>query len=698
MPEATRPIYWHITGVWVMYALLVPTLAVFAYGLKRRYRLWRLGGAEARLDRIPERLRLVWTYVLGHRRLLREAVAGWMHAALFWSMVLLFLGTVVVMIHQDLRLPIMNGWFYLVFQSLVLDVVGAFGVAAFAVALIRRYVVRVRRLQHNREGVPPDRSDGISLVALLLIFLQGFALEGIRIAANPQPWDGWSPVGYALGLALRGLGEPALIGAYQFTWWFHLVTVFAWIAYLPYSKMLHVFTGALNVFFSDLGPRAALLQPIDFEKAERLGASAITDFSWKDLLDLDACTNCGRCQEACPAYNSGQPLSPKNLILDLRDYLHRYGPALVLAGAGGGRLPDPETLAARGLELPALVGETIRDETLWACTTCRACMEECPVHIEHVPKILEMRRHLTMEEARVPETLQDALRSLEDRFHPYKGTSASRTDWCEGLDVPVAAEAGEFDVLYWVGCAAAFDPRGQKIARAFARLLQIAGVKFAILGNEESCSGDPARRMGNEFLFEQIARANIEVLNRYRPKVIVTTCPHCLNTIGTEYRQFGGEFTVKHHTQFLQELVDSGRLRVKPGRLRTERGGAPLVTYHDPCYLGRYAGEYEAPRALIHGTGVGLAEMARSRSKSFCCGAGGAHAWMEESGPGPRVNQIRAREAVETGANVIATACPFCMQMMEDGVKTTAGEDGPAVRDVAELLLEAVESTAPSPR
>nr|PZN38714.1 MAG: (Fe-S)-binding protein [Bacillota bacterium] len=663
-----------------MYVLMVPSLAIFCYGLYRRYKFWRLGKPVARFDRPWERLRRVLVHVLGHGRFLRESIAGLMHGLIFWSMLLLFIGTVVVAIDTDLRIPIMRGWFYLLYQSLVLDVVGALGMVGLGIALVRRYVLRVPRLQHNREGKAPDPSDWVTLLSLFLLFVQGFALEAIRIAANPQPWDAWSVVGYALSVPLRGLNTEGLIAAYQFFWWFHTVTVFGWIAYLPWSKMAHFFTSLLDVYFSDLRPPGeGTLQPIDFEKAERLGVSAITDFTWKDLLDLDACTACGRCQDVCPAYAAGQPLSPKNLILDLRDYVHAHAPAL-LAGK------------ATVEELPPLVGGAIKEETLWACTTCRACMEECPVFIEHVPKIVEMRRHLVMEQASAPETLQEALKSLEDRAHPYKGATASRTDWCEGLEVPLASEVeGEIEVLYWVGCTAAFDPRNQKVARALAQLLHHAGVKFAILGPEEACCGDPARRMGNEFLYDMIARQNIEILRQYRPKRIVTACPHCQNALGNEYRQFGGDFEVVHHTQLLKELVESGRLKVEAGSLGK-------VTFHDPCYLGRWQGEYEAPRDLLDRAGADRVEMERSRSRSFCCGAGGAHAWMEETGGGPRVNQIRAREAAATGAQAIATACPFCMQMMEDGVKTTAGEEGPRVLDVAELLLQAMEETGPHTR
>lgn len=677
MENATRIVYWNINHVWIMYVLLIPAVATFAYGLYQRYRLWQsLGKPADRLGDIKSRLRRVWVYVFGHKRFFRERTAGWMHAMIMWSMILLFLGTTVVAIDEDLKIPIMQGWFYLIFQKLILNLAGLFLTVGTIIALVRRYGIKVARVQPNRPGVKTDPSDALSLIWLLLLMVQGFVVQAIRLAANPDPHALWSPVGYLLSLPLVSIPEQTLIFWYQVMWWFHMLTTFSWIAWIPFGKMIHIFTSTGSVFTSGLTGRPPELQPIDFEAVERLGASAITDFSWKDLLDMDACTTCGRCQAVCPAFASGAPLSPRNLILDLRDYMTANGPGL-------------STGQTKAEELPPLVGGAIAEETIWACTTCGGCMQECPVHIEHVPKIVEMRRHLVMEQSSMPATLQEALKSLEDRAHPYKGANAGRTDWCEGLELPVASEAGEVEVLYWVGCTAAFDARNQKVARAFAQLMQLANVKFAILGDEESCCGDPARRMGNEFLYDMIARANIEVLQSYKPKKIVTACPHCLNALGNEYRQFGGEFEVVHHTQLLKELVDEGRLKVRPET-------AAAVTYHDPCYLGRYNGEYEAPRSLIDAAVGEIVEMERSRSKSFCCGAGGGHAWMEAEGEGPRINQIRANEAIATGASTVAVSCPFCMQMMEDGVKTAdVGDSAPKVRDVAELLLEAVEETGP---
>jgi len=669
---ATRIVFWQITGIWLVYVLAAVSLCIFGYGIYRRARLWRSLGEPTRpLGNTGARLRKLWGQVACHERFLRDGVAGWMHAAIMGSVVLLFIGTTVVFVHADLGIPIMQGWFYLVFQKLVLTFAGVFLAVACGVALARRYVLRVGRVQPSRPGVAPDRSDAWSLALLLLLLVQGFALQSVRLAASPDPFAHWSPVGYALSLAMTGTAEPTLVLWYRTLWWTHLVTALGWIAWLPYGKMLHLFTGPANVFAGNVAARPTTPQPIDFEQAAHLGVSRITHFTWKELLDLDACTACGRCQQACPAHASGAPLNPRNLILDLRDHMRAHGPALVA---------DPEH--AQGI--PSLAGGVIAEETLWACTTCGACVRECPVHVEHVPKITGMRRHLVMEEARLPPTLQDALKTLEDRAHPYKGASGDRTEWSKGLDVPLATETDDYEVLYWVGCTASFDPRGQKVARSLIELLRIAGVKVAVLGNDEACCGDPARRIGHEFLYDTLARANVERLHSTKPRRIVTACPHCLNALGSEYRAFGGEFDVVHHTQLLEELVTAGRLAAAPGE-------TAAVTYHDPCYLGRYGGEYDAPRGLIDATGGTRVEMTRSRSRSFCCGGGGGQSWLPTPPQGSiRINEIRAKEAVATGAGTLAVACPFCIRMLEDGVKAIGGDADVKVRDVAELLLDSV--------
>jgi Fe-S oxidoreductase len=395
-----------------------------------------------------------------------------------------------------------------------------------------------------------------------------------------------------------------------------------------------------------------------------MGVKTLAGFMWKDLLDLDACTECGRCTSVCPANTVGKSLSPRDLILDLRNFARRDGDSA---------FATPIVNA-----VPATAAES-----LWQCTTCGACMEACPVFIEQMPKIVDMRRYLVMEESDFPDTMQEAITSLESRGHPFRGTQSSRVDWAEGLNVKTIAEARDAEVLLWVGCGGALIERNQKVVRATAQLLEKAGVKFAILGREEKCTGDPARRIGNEFLFETLAKENVEKLNGYEVKKIVTLCPHCFNTLRNEYPQFGGHYEVYHHSEFLAKLLDDGKIKpITPGEQK--------ITFHDPCYLGRHNGIFDTPRQLLQISSLSTVEMKQSRENGFCCGGGGGMSFVEEPRE-KRVNQERARQALETGADVVAVGCPFCMTMMEDGVNARKGERDVRVMDVAELLWQSVK-------
>jgi len=679
LSPATRPVYWHIDHVWLMYVALAVALAVLAHGLYRRARVWRaLGRPHAPGGTPGERLRHLWRHAGLHQRLLRDHAAGAMHALILWGMVLLLAGTVVVMLHVDFGLPLMQGWFYLLFQKLALNLAGVALASGLVVALVRRYLLRVPRLAVDG-GRRADLSDLLSPLWLLVIVAEGFGLQALLIAGTGDPHAAWSPVGNALSLPLRALPQQTLVSAYKMLWWTHLLTVLGWIAWLPHGKLLHVFLAPANVALGTLGPRPRTPAPIDFEAADRLGVARLTDLSWKDMLDLDACTWCGRCEAACPAFAAGQPLSPRGFILDLRDHVRARAPALLAVAA--------DSSAPRS-EAPDLVGLAVAPETVWACLTCGACVRECPVLIEPVPKIIDLRRHLVMEKGEAPATLQDTLRTLENRGHPYQGVSAGRGDWMKGLDI-ARADDGDFEVLYWAGCTAAFDPRAQKVARSLVQLLQTAGVRVAVLGEAEGCCGDPARRMGHEFLYDQFARANIEQLEAAGVHTIVTACPHCFNALGHEYRDFGAAFTVQHHSQFLRTLVDEGRLALAAA-------DAGTVTYHDPCYLGRYSNEFDAPRAVVAAAGASLVEMARNRTASACCGGGGGHAFMATAGSARRVNQLRAEQAQATAAETLAVSCPFCLRMLEDGVGSLDGAR-PQVRDIAELLLDRVRAPMPAP-
>ncbi|RPJ52635.1 MAG: (Fe-S)-binding protein, partial [Acidobacteria bacterium] len=523
---------------------------------------------------------------------------------------------------------------------------------------VRRYGARPLRLWEPRRG----EGYALFLWLLLAVLVSGFLVEGLRIVATRDPWGLWSPGGWLTARALGGIGAGQLQLWHRLVWWGHAVLAFVFIALVPFTLIRHILVAPANIALRRPQP-SGVLAPEALEEAEHFGVSSIQGFPRKDLLDLLACTECGRCQAACPAWATGKPLTPKGVVIDLRDHLY----------ANTLRQPDGRTM----------VGEVVGEDAIWACTTCGGCHQACPVFIEPIPKLVDMRRFLVMEEARFPAPMQAALRGLENRGHPYQGAVPSRTAWAEGLDVPLLAEKGTAEYLYWVGCAAAFDERNQKVARAFARLLQAAGVDFAILGEEERCTGDFARRIGHEFLFQMQAQANVETLNRYGVTRILTTCPHCYNTLRHEYRPFGGTYEVLHHSEFLARLLREGRVR--PGVTETRR-----LAYHDSCYLGRHNGIYGAPRAVLDGLpGVRRRELPRHAENSFCCGAGGGLMWSEER-TGTRINVARTEEVLGADVEVVGTACPFCLSMFEDGIRAKDATERLRALDVAEVLAGAL--------
>jgi len=697
--EATRQIYWNISHIWVVYALLLPTAAIAGYGVYRHTNRWRRGQPAARFDRPADRLKLVLNHAVAQRRTARDAFAGSFHLLITYGFVILTIATTVVALDADFGTTIMRGRFYLYFQSLIVDVFGALVMVGVGMAAARRYLKRPRKLIYTDEAT-------VILVAIFVICLQGFLVEGWRIAVTRDPWGAWSPFGNLLAIASRALmTDGQMQTAHLGVWWFHLATVFGFFAWAPYTKMMHAITAPLNIYTASLVPLGATLKNIDFEKTETFGVNALADYTWKDLLDLDACTECGRCTSVCPANTVGKELSPRDIILQLRDLMHaefrisNFGlrnkeitsneQSPTTQDAGAQTSPSNTDQSEIRNSKSAIIGAVpaTSPASLWQCTTCAACMEACPVFIEQMPKIVDMRRHLVMEEADFPDSMQEAISSLEKRGHPFSGTQATRVDWAEGLNVKHVSEAKDAEVLLWVGCGGALVERNQKVTRATAQLLAQAGVNFAIMGREEKCSGDPARRIGNEFLFEMLAKENVAKLNKYDVKKVVTACPHCFNTFRNEYPQYGGRFEVYHHSEYLAKLVSDGRLKPQTESDRT-------ITFHDPCYLGRQNGVYDAPRTLVTiSSRQAPVELERSREKSFCCGAGGGMSFVEEP-PDQRVNQERAREILETGADTVAVGCPFCMTMLEDGINARKGSRDVRVMDVSELLWEASQPRA----
>jgi Fe-S oxidoreductase/nitrate reductase gamma subunit len=681
MNGATRVVQWNVAPwmIWFMYVSMVIALIVFTYGLWLHVRVWRIGKADPRWDQPWKRARRLLVDGFGHRSLLKDTAAGTMHLLIFAGILVLFSATIMVFLDIDLGIPLLHGAFYLVFQSLLVDLFGLGALIGVAIAAYRRYIQRVARLEQGRPA------DGALLVVLGILLITGFAIEGLRIASTHDQWAMWSPIGAAVGLGLSALirDDAGLRTAHATMWLFHVAFWHATLALLPFTKLLHLVTSPLNVYFTSLSSGRGMVSTIDFENPPAtLGIRSALDLTWKQLLDLDACTECGRCQEVCPAYAEGKPLSPKRVILDLRGAVRAHTRELLqakMARARGDTARCDEVVSV----LPALSGVVIKPETLWACTTCRACEAACPVAIEHVPLILQMRQNLAMEQAELPESLAAAIQSLETRQHPFRGASAARDDWHADLALPTIGEkASAIEVLYWIGCAAALDPRLQRISRAVIEILRAAAVRFAILGPQEQCCGDPGRRTGNEFHFDMQARTNVEILKSYNVKRILTHCPHCLQTLRHDYRAFGADFDVFHHSEFIRELLVANRLPLTK-KLDT------TIAFHDPCYLGRYNGTFDAPRDVLDKLGTRRLEMARRRERSFCCGAGGGHAFFED-GEGGRINENRAREAIATGAPVVGTACPFCLGMLEAGVSVTRNGREVRVLDIAELVAEAL--------
>jgi Fe-S oxidoreductase len=630
-------------------------------------RIMRLGQPAPRFDQLPQRVRQEAVVALGQRKILQRLGPGLMHALIFWGFIVLFPTIIMAMIgavDRDGSLPWLGsqGWF-----AFLVDLFALLVLLSVCAAFYIRKVQRPARFEGSHLGEADLILAWIAgIVTTLLLW------HSSRIALGLNEWPAsWSPVAHALS-HLFGHGQPTRSLERGFVW-AHVLLIIGFLAYLPYSKHLHIITAAINVFFGRTRARGRL-EPLVFDDPDvpedeiRLGAGTLADMTWKQMMDTVTCTECGRCQDVCPAYATGKELSPKLLIMGLRDHLLEQGPKLLAGDDGSGALP-----------MVPLVPNAVTDDVVWDCVTCGACVHECPVSIEHIDHIVDLRRHLVMAEARFPAEAEPMMRDVERSSNPWGKAQQERASWADGLGVKVL-EPGDPapEVLYWVGCAGSFDERARQTAVSTAKPLQAAGIDFAILGPRESCTGDPARRMGNEYVFQAFAEQNVETLNDAGVTKIVASCPHCFNTLANEYPDFGGRYEVMHHTELLAQLVRDGRISPKAGDAE--------ITYHDSCYLARHNDVMAEPRALVEAVGKPV-EMERSGKKTFCCGAGGAHMWMEERGSA--INEERVRQAAETGAETLAVACPFCTVMLDDGVRTS-GRDLRVV-DVATLLAESLE-------
>ena len=737
-----------------MSVLLGAAFAACGSSAWRRWRLMLVARAPlSRGDRLGERIAAVMTYVFGQKRMFRYSLAGVAHAAIFFGFVVLLINSLILWgrgfdRHFDLWIFGLDNPLGVAY-ALLRDVFVVLVIAGVLVFAYYRLVARPRRMTLSAEGM-------VILGIILAMMVGELLYSGGEIRRMATGGESAGPAFHAampfsslVGMLLTALPDGAAGFLWQLGFWMHAVLVLLFLNLLPYGKHFHVLTVIPNVFARNLDGigRLTTVQDIEgrLERGETLGVARAADLSWKAVLDMYTCTECGRCSDHCPATNTGKLLSPKHLLVNLRDHVYANEAALLARASGNGDAsatfvaPDGQPVAegADGAD-GTLAPVWVDPEMLWACTTCGACEQECPVFISYVDKIVDMRRNLVMERGEFPDQLQNAFRGLESVGNPYSFANEQRADWAAGLDIPLRSEKPDAEVLYWVGCAPSFDDRSRKIARATARLMKLAGVDFAILGPREKCTGDPARRAGNEYLYQSLVQENVATLNELGVRRIVTTCPHCFNALKNEYPDFGGRYEVVHHTTFLAELLRAGRLRPIARRSAT-------VVYHDSCYLGRYNDEYDAPRELLRAVpGLTLVEAPQSRDRGMGCGAGGAQMWKEDEAirrPGSRegdgkVNHARTRQLLRvlpaapaagaasagsgasgaagaapgavgaTGASsaagaapgtgsggerVVASACPFCMTMLRDGLRDQGHEDVQP-QDVAEILLQAVEA------
>jgi Fe-S oxidoreductase/nitrate reductase gamma subunit len=678
-----REVFWNAQSFeLLLFAFTGVAMAIFAYGVWRRWQMWKaLGKPEVRWDNIGQRIWLLIKDGFLQIKTWRDPYPGIMHGMIFLGFFVLLFGAIFDAGEFHITEPLFNwsflrGNFYLGF-SFLMEVFGLSVLLGVLMALFRRYVQKPDRLGYK--GVPDNTADdAIALLLIAGIIITGFIIESLRIYGTGSPvWEKWSFVGWTLSLAYTGMDVNTAKLLHKISWWTHTFIALTFIAYIPYSRLLHIITTSANHFFSDLKP-AGSLEPIrDFENAESFGAGKLSDFTWKQIFDADACTRCGRCQDGCPAYLSGKPLSPKKMVQDLKTYWLEKAPEAINAKAKA---------AVEGAEAPAeklLAGEVVDLHELWACTNCMYCMEHCSASIEHVPKIVNMRQYKVLTDADFAPELQLTCKNMENNSNPWGIGAHLRGDWAKEMGIKTLAEDPNVEYLFYVGCSGSFDDRGKKISIAFAKILQAAGVSFGILGSEEGCCGDSAMRAGNEYLFQSLAQANIALMNGYGVKKIITACPHGYNSLKKDYPNFDGKYEVYHHTEIIANLLAQKKITLKNAVSGT-------FTYHDSCFLGRYNEIYQQPRQILKAIpGMKLVEMDRNLEKSFCCGAGGARMWMEED-IGDRINNMRTDQAIAVKADTVAVACPFCLTMLSDGIKDKEMSEKMISLDIAEIVLKSM--------
>ena len=678
--------------------LTILALGYFARTMYRRSAVLFKVEAVPRFDNVPQRVEALLVYAFGQKKFVQreprphtrisEQAAGWMHFFIFWGFSILAIQVVSMFgrgFIDDFYVPLfsphlLGGPYLLLKDTMEVAVLCAIGVALYRWAVSHPARLYGFKPAEERLAQQSHWEAYLILVFIGCIMIGGLLYDGGRsvyAASNPnvQAETAWQPFSRLVGVALGTLGVGGAKFFSDAGWWLHNCVILVFLNLLPLSKHFHIITSLPNVYFLKTEPRGALGK-MDLENATRFGTSYINQFTWKQVLDMYSCTECGRCSSHCPATISGKELAPRQLLLNLRDYLYEHENDVLalrpVAGEGAEAVNVGENVVGERL---------IHDEVLWACTTCRACEEACPVMIEYVDKIVDMRRHLVQEESRFPAELTRTFKGMETQSNPWGVDATQRDAWAAGFDIPMIADKPDAEYLYYVGCAGSFDDRAKRTTQAVTKILKKAGVDFAILGKEELCNGETARRIGNEYLFQTMAQMCVETLNGYKVKKILTNCPHCFNTLKNEYPQFGGNFEVIHATEFVKQLIDQGKIEFKGN-------GTQAITYHDSCYLGRYNDIFDAPRDILQQIpGVTLKEPERNRKFGMCCGAGGGRMWMEED-PDKRVNTRRVDQLLETNPDTVAVACPYCMTMVDDGIKAKNMDEKVHALDVMELVAD----------
>lgn len=683
---------------WLIYIFMFIPIGIFCFGFYEKAKVWWLAKGEIhRVDNGWQRLLSWLTFSFAQARVIRKPFAGWMHAFLFWGFLVLALAAGVDAAHFWIHWPPVEGGTYIAF-SFVVDLLGFLALIGIIALAYIRYIQKPDRLNDTK------KSDGWIIFLIFTILLTGFFIEGMRIAAQIklattmeqiQYEQMASAFGWYFAYLFMGLSLESVLVWHRIMWWFHMWIAFAFIALVPFTKLWHIITSMINYAFRDLGP-SALRHVENIEEAETFGVEKIEEFGWKDIVDLDACIRCGRCQENCPAYNTGKHLNPKiTLIQHMKQHWDAKVPYLIAAQdhpveeeAAVAMTEEAAAEAVNPME-QSLIYDVVTADVIWDCTNCRACMEHCPMFIEHIPKIAEMRRNLVMWQGDMPGEAQMAFTNMERNYNPWGVGWANRAQWLTERDVRgmvnlLPEDGGEFEYLLYAGCAVSFDDRYKKVGEALVRILNQAGVSFGYLGTEEFCCGDSARRLGNEYLYQTLVQQNLESFNNYGVKKIIVVCPHGYNALKNEYPQMGGNFEVYHYTEIIAQLIAQGK--IKPGKLGAK------ATYHDSCFLGRHNNVYDQPRQALVSAGVSVTEIEKGKQFGFCCGAGGGRMWLEEHAVDgyKRINDTRTDQLLEPNPEMIITNCPFCLTMISDGVKGAEAEDRTKVYDVAEVVWQSM--------